>query len=229
MADNVRNYYEWLRLRLGIQTPVEAGLDGARVGDAPPWSPDPSNYKLFSAIRNATQIVNQHVGLAGNATPRDIPTTIATTNGPQQIDLASVPGFRDRSVISVRRAWWWDGTNATRLDPVILSSLDSRTDPYLNDAPGTPRRFAVEGYTVYLDPPPSSTGWFRLMATAGVLCPQDETEGFEGIPEAYDPCVLYIALVELGKMTPGGRGNAGACLHVHCRRRRRSGTAVVLV
>lgn len=151
---------------------------------------------------NACKIVNQHVGLSGTSTPRDIPILGQTANGPFAVDLAGVPGFADRQVTGIRRAWWWDGSTATRLDPVLVGMLDAKWDQYPNDAPGFPRRFWVEGYTLYVDPAPSSNGAFRFMATAGLLAPMHEDDSFHGIPADYDPCPLYIALVEIGKMFP---------------------------
>lgn len=153
-------------------------------------------------IVNACKIVNQHVGLAGTSTPRDIPILGQTANGPFVVDLAGVPGFSDRQFTAVRRAWWWDGTTATQLTPELIGNLSAKLDPYPNDAPGTPRRFWVEGYTLNIDPAPSANGSFRFMATAGLMAPLHDDDSFHGIPADYDPCVLYIALVELGKMFP---------------------------
>jgi hypothetical protein len=202
---NMLDYYEWLRTRLGILTPLAAGLEGAKAGDVPEWSAQPSNPVLKSFISTACDIVNQHVGLTGSSSIQSYSVaavTDTTLTGPLSIDMAALPGHRQRQVISIRRAWWNDGTSPVRLTPVVLSTLDARRDPYMADAAATPYRFATEGYTIFLDPAPSSAGTFQYMATTGTLAPQNDADCFAGIPGAYDPCVLYVALVEYGKSQP---------------------------
>lgn len=133
---------------------------------------------------------------------RQVPISPYTTNGPAQIDLFSLPGFKDRSIASIRRLYWFDGGASTRLLPVTLDALDVQQDQYLNDSPAVPWRFAIEGQWLYLDPAPSSTGSIQFWASCGVLPPADDQDSYDQIPEDYDPCVNYIALVELAKMLP---------------------------
>lgn len=202
MADSLRDYYEWLRIRLGVLTPLTQGIEGARAGDEPEWQPDPNNYKLRNTIRTACRIANQHIHLAGTGNFRDLPVDAQTADAPLSVYLGGITGWSDRKLNSVRRAWWWDGTTAQRLDPVVVGNLDARQDAYISESPAVPRRFWIEGYNLFLSPPPASAGWLRYMASAGILMPDAEEEGFDGIPSDYDPCLLYVALVELGKMMP---------------------------
>lgn len=205
IPNTLLGYCEWIRVLGNIKTPLMAGMEGAKAGDVPPWQPDPGNYQLGVHISNAAKTVNRHVRLADAGSIRSIPIDVQTATGPFQIDLAGVSGFPDRNINSIRRAWWFDGATVTRLDPVILDNLDLRWDPYEQDAPSTPRRFAIEGYTLYLDPAPASAGQFRFMGSCGVLAPKDNNDGFDQIPTDYDPCVLYIALVEWAKSVPSNR------------------------
>lgn len=200
IPDNQLGYFEWMRIRLKVKTPVQAGLQGAKVGDEPPWQPDPDNYTLRSAIKSAASLVNRETKLADAGSIRSLPVAGQSITGPLRVNLGTMQGLRDRSLNSIRRAWWNDGTTSTRLDPVLLDTLDLRGDAYLQDATGTPFRFAIEGYTLYLDPAPASAGNFQFMASCGVLAPQSDSDGFDQIPTDYDPCVLYIALVEYSKM-----------------------------
>lgn len=202
----LRGYYEFIRLRLGIPTPLDQGVDGARAGDEPAWYREPSNLKIRSAVTSACQLVNRHVHLADAGSIRSLPIAAQTASGPCQVDLSSVPGLADRSLNSIRRTWWNDGSTSVRLDPVNLDALDfTESGVWLNDAPGTPRRFAIEGYTLYLDPSPASAGTFQFMGGCGVLPPADENDGYDQIPTDYDPCINFIALVELAKMYPNDK------------------------
>lgn len=203
IPNTMRGYYEWLRIRLGIPTPLDQKFPGAMPGDEPSWYSEPSNYKLRSAITSACQLVNRHVHLADGGSIRSLPISVQTNTGPFVIDLSSVPGLPPRGLNSIRRAWWNDGTTAVRLQPTTLTRLDyTENGSYINDTTGTPRRFAIEGYSLYLDQSPASAGSFQFMAGCGVLAPQDEDDGYDQIPSDYDPCVNFVALVELGKMNP---------------------------
>ena len=220
---NLAGYREFLRLRLGIQTPLERwrlyadtgtpyvwyDKTGAERTDAPPsgmqptWQPDPSNYKLDSAVSNGASTANRQIGLADAGSIRQVAVPAQTADGPYIIDLAAVPGFTDRSINSIRRAWWFDGAEThQRLIPTILSSLDRIDSQYIGESPSSARRFAIEGYKLYILPAPSADGYFEFMAGCGILAPQDDTDGFDQIPTDYDPSVLYIALIELAKMLP---------------------------
>lgn len=214
---------EFLRVRLGIQTPLERwhlytdsgmpfvwyGPNGEESTTEPPsglqpaWQPDPSNYKIKSAISNACSTVNRQINLTDAGSIRVIPIAGQTDPGPMIIDLAAVPGFKDRSLNSIRRAWWYDGvaTN-TRLRPVILSSLDRSEFEYIGEFASSTTQFAIEGYSMYLIPAPSSDGYLKFMAGCGILQPEDDQDGFDQIPTDYDASVLYVALVELAKMLP---------------------------
>jgi len=216
-------YIEYIRLRLGIQTPRERwelyqdtgepyvwyAANGEEMTSAPPagmqptWQPDPSNYKIKSAIRNACSTVNRQINLTDAGSIRQVPIAGQTATGPYILDLAAVPGFTDRSINSIRRAWWFDGTEThQRLIPTILSSLDRIESQYIGEAASSARRFAIEGYKLYILPAPSSDGYLEFMAGCGILAPDDDTDGFDQIPTDYDPSVLYIALIELAKMLP---------------------------
>ncbi len=202
---NLLDYRDWMRTRLGIPTTLSLGLPGAKAGEESPIVSEPNNWTLDNFITNACSIANQHFGITGSSSIQSFPLDAADASqqGPLSINLGSLPGIRRRGIVSIRRAWWNDGIDPpTRLDPVILSMLDNRRDPYMADTPSTPRRFAIEGYTLFLDPANYSAGAFQYMATTGTLAPQNEVDCFEGIPEIYDPCLLYIALVEYGKSLP---------------------------
>jgi hypothetical protein len=210
---------EWLRVRLGVRTPLEqwntlyGQVDPLAIppvdvpvppspGEQPTNQPDPSNYKLNNAITNAALTVNRELNLTDAGTFRSLAVDAQTADGPLAIDLSSVPGINERALISIRRAWWDDGSAVNRLSPVILGSLDRNSVPYLENAVGTPFQFAIEGYTLYLLPSPSAAGTLKYMAGASVLAPTDDDDQFDQIPAAYDPSVLYLALVELAKMMP---------------------------
>lgn len=199
-----RDTREWMRYRLGIRTPLEAGIPNSLPGDQPPWQADPSNVKMNSAIETACKVVNQHVHLSDSGSVRIIPIQGSTASGPLSIDLSGMPGFKPRSVNSIRRIWWVDGAGAQpqRLWPVTLDNQDQRGSTYEADPTGVPTMFAIEGYTLYLLPGPVTTGSINFMAGCGVLAPLDDDDSYDQLPSDYDPCVDYIGLVELGKMMP---------------------------
>lgn len=198
---NLLDYYDWLGVCLNDPTAKSLGLPDAKPGQETPLT-RVSNYVKLWGIQNACKVINQQVGLAGTSTPRDLPIAPQSGNGPYIFDMGVMPGFSDRAIQGIRRAWWWDGTTTFPLDKVILSELDNKNDPYLNDAPGTPRRFATEGYSLYLDPGPASSGAFRFMATAGTVAPNGDNDSFHGIPDSYDPSVLFIAADLICKSMP---------------------------
>lgn len=187
---------------LGQPTPLKLGLPDAVEGEDAPNVGLPDKTTKNTVIDLACKVINQQIGLADDGILRGIPVPPQTTNGPFMSYLGVVPGLRDRSLVGVRRAWWNDGSTNNYLYRVDLGDLDRRQDTYINSPPAVPYRFAVEGYNLYLDPPPALTGTFQYMASCGVLSPTDDSQGFDCIPEDYDPCVLFIALVNICKVFP---------------------------
>ncbi len=201
MGDTRRDYREWIRV-IGLNitnTPKALGLPGGIAGQEALNQAEPSNYQIDMAIASACRVVCQQVNLADSGPPRTVPVPVQTTNGPMPISLGYVPGLKDRSLISIRRFWWYDGTTSNLLQPFILSDADNRNNPYLNDAPAVPMRYAIEGYNLYLDPAPGTAGYIQFMAGCGVLNPQSDDESYDQIPETYDQNVNLIALQFLAK------------------------------
>jgi len=193
---------EWVRTHSAVTTPLQRGIPGAKAGDAPTWQPQPTNAAINTGILDAVSKANQYIGLSGTPTIRELPIDAQTNDGPFIIDLSAIKGFPERALNSIRRAWWNDGTTSTRLYPVILSSLDRVSDPYLSYAAGVPYRFAIEGYSLYLMPSPSTSGTLQFMAGASISGPIDDNDSFDQIPSDYDICLLCMALVEVCKMYP---------------------------
>lgn len=207
MSATRRDYREWIRaVGLNIATPYQERLRGtaefadALPGDEPPWAEQPSNYQIDLALQSACFVVNQQVNLSDTGQIRRIPVSGTTDNGPLQISLATIPGLPERSIISIRRLWWDDGVNPPVLiPPFILSDADNRNDPYMADSPSVPMRQSIEGYYLYLDPPPATAGFIRFMAGCGVLFPETDDQSYDQIPAAYDQNVNLIALQFLAK------------------------------
>lgn len=188
---------------MAVTTPLQRGMPDARPGDAPTWQPTPTNAAINVGILDAVAKANQYIGVNDSINIRSHDIEAQTDNGPYIIDLAAMPGFPERAINSIRRAWWDDGSgDPQRLTPVILSSLDRVSDNYLSYSAGTPYRFAIEGYRLYLMPGPSAAGTLKFMAGAGIGGPVDDLDSFDQIPADYDICLLYMALVEICKMYP---------------------------
>lgn len=208
MPNSLKEYREWCRQRLDILTPLDAGVpislpDGTtrdpQPGDQPPWQPEPSNEKLNSFILTSCDIVNQQANVTVDVSIRSLTVPGQTANGPLGVDLAAVPGYPQRSIIGVRRAWWNDGTNANPLGATFLSTLDRENNQYANNPPNVPLQFAIEGNTLFLIPAPAQSGTLQFMCSTGLMKPSSDVDTFQGIPEAYDSALLYIAIVEYGK------------------------------
>jgi hypothetical protein len=207
---------DWLRQRLGVITPIERWnswggasnpAQGPRPvpGTQPDWSPAPSNVLLNSAISTACDVVNRNANLSGSHIRyHDVAAT--SSNGPQAIELASLEGYPQRSIISIRKAWWLtspgDTSTAFRLQPRVIGDLDRRGASYIADGPGTPFEFWVDGYTLFIHFGASAAGQVAYVAGDGLLAPLTDNDTFDPIPSSYDTCILNIALVELGKMLP---------------------------
>lgn len=207
---------DWLRQRLGVTTPIERWLEWGGAsnpaqgpcpvpGTQPEWSPSPSNTILNSAISTACDVVNRNANLSGNRIRyHQVDSTAAY--GPQAINLGSMEGYPERSITSIRSAWWLtsqnDPSTGFRLLPRTIGDLDRRGASYIADAPGTPFEFWVDGYTFFLHFGSAAAGTLAYVAGDGLLAPLVDTDVFDPIPASYDTCILNIALVELGKMLP---------------------------
>lgn len=192
-----------MRYRIGLRTPLEAGIPGAQSGDCPDWDPEPSNMKLDSFIDSACDIINQQVGVSGDSQIRSLAISAQTADGPYCVDLGSLSGYPDRSVMGVRRAWWDDGGGPSPLQARFLADLTRENDQWANDEASTPTMFAVEGYTLYLMASPSAAGTLKFMCSTGLVAPQSDNDTFQGIPETFDSALLYIAIVQYGKAEAG--------------------------
>jgi len=201
-VQNLRDYREYVRQRLFIQSPLARGIPGAIAGECPTWQPSPSNFTIDMAIRAECSKFNQFIGLTDSMGVRSQEIEGQSTDGPFVIDLATIPGFPERAVNSIRRAWWDDGSGPVRLYPVILGSLDRVSDTYLAYQPGTPYRFAIESYKFYLMPAPASIGTLKFQAGAGIGGPVDDDDAFDQIPSDYDICILDNAAVWIAKNSP---------------------------
>lgn len=218
MPDRTRAYYrEFIRLRCLIKTPREAWMEAVAMGwehedECPPygaqpsWQVVPSNYLLNSVIDSACQTVLRKCRVMNALRFTDL-TIPATTNlGPQIFRLDGIPG-NDGGVIRIRRAYWNDGADANStwnpLLPVYLAQQDVQLGNYMNDGPGTPYQIAIEGELVYLIPGTGNGGTLRLTIGNGVLAPETDEEGYDGIPEAYDDAINYVALSELAAVLAG--------------------------
>lgn len=211
------DYREWLRLRLGVKTPLEAWTQAVdldwdhtplppQAGAQPDNQIEPSNYKLNSAIVSAANRVTRECRFSDALNFTDINVPSQTAVGPYTLRLDTLPGFPENGVVRVRRSYWYTGTvadgNPTPVYPALLGQLDAQIDNYLTNGPATPYQIAIEGMLLYLLPGPESAGILRLTVGSGALAPLTDSEGYDGIPEAYTDCVNYIALLELASIMP---------------------------
>src|SRR5262249_30274810 len=155
------------------------------AGVAPPWQPEPSNYKLNSAIITAADRVTRECPVPGDTSLTTLNIDAQTASGPYVFNISGMPGFAERDVSMFMRTYWFDGQTYQEIRPCNLRSLDLNMDNYLNDGPGTPFRVAVEGQFAYLMPAPASAGSF-VANVGGLLAPYSDDEGFFGIPSQWD-------------------------------------------
>lgn len=194
---------EWIWTNCGIVTPYQRGLPDSPPGTASTIQPFPTKDACNQGIQTAVSKANEYIGVSDSINIRTHDIEAQTANGPYIIDLAQMPGFPERAINSIRRAWWDDGSgDPVRLYPVMLTSLDRVSDNYLAYSPGVPYRFAIEGYRFYLMPANASSGTLQFMAGAGIGGPIDDLDSFDQVPADYDICLLYMALVQICKMYP---------------------------
>lgn len=174
-------------------------------GAQPSWALVPSDYTLNSVIRSAcaTVIRKCRVQNALHFTEVDIASQTAT--GPFILRLDALPGFADGQVVRLRRSYWTQdsGVTFTRVMPVLLSQQDIEMSNWMNNGPGTPTQIAVEGMQIYVLPGPDTAGTLRMTVGSGCLAPLMDDEGYDGIPEAYDDAINYVALMELAAVLAG--------------------------
>lgn len=213
MARTRADYREWLRLRLQVRTPLQEWLLARDLGQfheplppppgaQPSIQQDPTNYVLDNAIARAQDTVNRecYVMDAHSFTDIQVPAMDPTAVGPQTINFLQLPGFTDREPVRIRRAYWFDGLNYNRLLPVNLMQMDQELSMYMSQGPAIPYQYATEGQLLYLIPGTQQAGVLRTSIGGGFMAPLTDQEGFEGIPESYDDCVLYVALLEVAQL-----------------------------
>lgn len=216
---NRAEHRDWIRQNLGIVTPIQrweelqnvSGLSqqeatdlmgGVPVpGQQPTWSPWPNNDQINRSITNACRTVNRQVNLSGT-TERNISIEAQTADGPLEINLGTLGGYDERSILDVRRIWWFDGSTHYYLKQREVGDMDRRGGTYLDDAPGYPIQCWVDGYVLSIDPAPSSAGTITLVVGDGLLAPKTDVEQFDPIPDSYDPCILWQAVLELAATLP---------------------------
>lgn len=209
IPSNLAGYREEIRLLLGIQTPREKwtldndlGMAGPVVpnfGAQPSAQPRPTNYSIDAAVRSAVDRCNMVAGTSDNRGFADLTVAAvqSTYKGPLLLDLSSLDGYPARHVLSADSAQWYDGQSYWPLQPVFLPQLDAQRNQYMNDGPGVPLEYSVDGYTLYLKPAPALAGTIRFRISSQMLAPSSDSEGFAPLPESYDKAVLYVALMEL--------------------------------
>lgn len=205
-------YREWIRLRLLVPTPRQRWLEYHEpdepcpaLGAQPDDSPFPSNSLLDSVITSACNTVTRRCRMLDAIHYTEIAIPSQTAGGPYMLRLDALPGFSDGQAVNIRRAYWitTGDTDYQRLEPIFLGQQDTDQSNWMNDGPATPQQIAVEGMSIYLLPGSDTGGTLRLTVGAGLLAPMSDDEGYDGIPEAYDDAVNYLALVELS-MIPSG-------------------------
>lgn len=170
-------------------------------GQQPTWSPWPSNDQINRSIANACRTVNRQVGVSGEQ-ERSIAVDAQTSNGPLTINLGSLPGYDERSVLGAKRLWWFDGNSHYYLKQREVGDMDRRGGTYLDDAPGYPIQCWVNGNFLNIDPAPSSAGNLVVVLSDGLLAPKTDDEQFDPIPDSFDPCVLWQAVLEIAATLP---------------------------
>lgn len=194
---------DWLRRNLGIQPPIDTQLEGAKAGDAPSWQPDPSNASLDQAIRDACAFVNRELRLTDAGSVTSISVTAQTADGPYWLEMNhQITGLRPGSVVGVKAAWWNNGTDRRQLTPITLEELERDGVRYLDEPVGDPRWYVVSGYRLGVYPAPSAAGTLEGRFTTGLLAPESDAQSFQQIPEEYEQCPLYLALVLIAKVVP---------------------------
>lgn len=171
------------------------------AGTAPPWQPEPSNFKLNLATTLAADYVTRVCPVPGDSASTTLNIAGTSNTGPYVFNISGMSGFGPREVATFMRIYWFDGQTYQPIRPVNLRQLDINFDNYLNDGPGTPFRIAIEGQFAYLMPAPANDG--TLFANVGgILAPYTDDEGFAGIPSQWDDAILYIALLQLAQIMP---------------------------
>lgn len=202
---NRASYREDYRTKLGILTPRQEwllnqslGMTPEELGPIPPYGAQPSwdltvtNAMIDSYIvwTCAWAVRECRVPNAFQFTDIDIPAF--TPTGPMTLQFSSLEGIQGGSPVRIRRSYWFDGQSYSQVQPVLLSQLDVQMWDYLNEGPGIPTQIALEGDLLYLIPGPQMAGTLRLTIGSGALAPLNDTDGYDGIPTAYDDALNII-------------------------------------
>jgi len=213
MSRTRADYREWVRMRLQVKSPLaqwllarDLGWEHSEIppppGAQPETQQDPTNYVINNAIARAQDTIVRECYIidAHNYTDIPVPAMAPTAVGPQVLNFLDFPGFMDREPTKIRRAYWFDGLTYNRLLPVNMMQMDQVLSQYMNNGPGVPYQFGTEGGNMFLLPGTESAGTLRLSVGGGFSAPLTDDEGYEGIPESYDDCVNYIALLEIAQL-----------------------------
>ena len=204
-----------IRRHLGITPPIDDPevYPHAMPGDAPDYAPVPTNPTIEQFIQNAVSDINLDAGsgFETNILSRDVEAQ--TENGPLRIPLSgegftingqvaeTLDGF---SINRVRDAWWiMEDGGATRLMWARdLDTLARDRYRYMSYPPGTPFRYAIEGYAIWLIPAPAAAGTLQIRAGLGILPPLTNSDTLNGMPADCASSFVDIVAFEIADAMP---------------------------
>lgn len=160
----------------------------APFGDPSTVDPVPTNEQLNKALKEAISFISRKTGFS-EVNPVTLDIAAQTSTGQYAVSLRAL----DISLNEVRRVSWYNGSTYSRLTPVQRDERDRWHSDYENNPAGTPSRFWIEGYTLYLDAAPSQAGTLSIIAGTGIVGFETDNDIIEQLPNDYHPIVTDCA------------------------------------
>ncbi len=193
---------DWIRRALQIPPPIDTQLAGRYEGQAPPWRPEPSNPLINQAIEAACNLVVREVPGLDQLRTAQYALTGSTDTGPAELSLYDDSGLVGPDATGILKVVWKAGDTRKPLEPANTFILTRMQDINAVGA-GTPSLYAVSGRSLYILPRPNVDGIIEVLYGASVLPPASDSDTIAGLPSQFIPCVLHLAIVELGKYMVG--------------------------
>jgi len=193
IRDDIRRFYNG-------RCPSDSG-DLSLVGQPFANQPHPSNQLINMCVQRAVSEVNRKVRWGSSVLTTAI--TLQTANGPLAVPLTQFQTQGGPQINIVRRAWWNDSVNnSVLLYPRSIDAIERDRIDWMDQAPGIPNLYWVEGYTLYLWPAPNLDGTLGVRAGMGLLAPLSDVDTVKECPADYLPVFEDIVMAEVCAAQP---------------------------
>jgi hypothetical protein len=194
MSLNRAQLRDVIRHHLGKRTALDDDPTTGKAGDPAAKHPWPPSALINEQLDEAISQINVEAGFA-EVSDLSVPVAVGTAT-PQGIPLRTVgldQGLSLGQVNEVRRAYWDDGATTRRLTPIARDELDRDGQQFQAWPVGTPTRFALDGYSLYLYPGVSVAGTLVLIVGTGILGFKTDADFIEQLPNDYHPTIPRLA------------------------------------